>query len=208
MMPRPSRAAAAVKATWVPWSSSGLSRPPRLLPTTSRDASAMRPANSGLSVSIPVSMIPIVTPVPKLPAAQAVMASCCEGPLERLYSAVRNDDVGEGLGVGVGVGVGLGDGAGIGLTPPLPPLPLHAVASAKVSIAEPKGHDFRTVSRLNMYSKSALRSHQWLGLSNRRIVTAPSLTGNFFASGSRASLPIIGWRYRRQQDQVYFAELP
>ena len=62
MIPVASRAAAATIATLVPWSSSPST--PRL-PATSREAVTIRPANSGLSLSIPVSMIAIVTPWPE-----------------------------------------------------------------------------------------------------------------------------------------------
>jgi hypothetical protein len=50
----------------------------------------MRPANSGFVVSMPESTMPMVTPCPLAPAAHAVIAPCCDGPVERLYSAVWN----------------------------------------------------------------------------------------------------------------------
>jgi hypothetical protein len=84
---------------------------------------------------MPLSTMPIVTPAPLAPLAHAVMAPCCDGPVERLYSLVVKALVGVGVivgvgltvGVGVGVGVGLGAGAGVEIVPPPPP---HAATSA------------------------------------------------------------------------------
>jgi 2,3,4,5-tetrahydropyridine-2-carboxylate N-succinyltransferase len=88
---------------------------------------------------MPLSMTPIVTPAPFAPLDQAVTAPCCEGPVERLYSLVRNELVGVGVGVTVGVGVGVtvgaGAGAGVEIVPAPPPPPQAATNAAGLSAA-------------------------------------------------------------------------
>ena len=91
------------------------------MPATSAEAAEMRPANSGLVGSIPVSTIASVTPLPVAPAVHAGITRWNEGPSDIRNSAVSNDDVGVGVGVGLGagdgdgLGVGTGDGAGVGV---------------------------------------------------------------------------------------------
>ena len=91
----------------------------------------MRPVNSGLASSIPLSTTAMVTPWPVWPASQAVAALCCPGPSDRRNSLVSNRagtgricgavpgpraaaGVGVGLGAGAGAGAGVGVGAGAG----------------------------------------------------------------------------------------------
>ena len=112
MIPLLLRAAAATSAILVPWSSSPII--PRF-PATSAEPGEIRPANSGLAVSIPESTIPIVIPAPVAPACHAGIARWNEGPSERAYSVVWKPETGGGVGVGVGVGVGAGVGAGVGV---------------------------------------------------------------------------------------------
>ena len=61
---RLSLAAASTRVTAEPWPSSS---PSARLPATSRDSAAMRPANSWLPGSMPVSITPTVTPLPVVP---------------------------------------------------------------------------------------------------------------------------------------------
>src|SRR5690349_11326619 len=118
-------------------------RPP---PATSREAARMRPANSGLSASMPVSTMAMVCPTPVCPACQAVIAPCWPGPSDRRYSAVSKfvggGGVGVGVGTGAGVGTGVGAGGGVEIGPPPPPPPQPA--SSKVNAqAAPASHGER-----------------------------------------------------------------
>ena len=98
----------------------------------------MRPENSGLLVSIPESITPIVTPDPLAPAAHAAIAPCCEGPVEVVYSVVWKLAAGVGVSpamgvevaVVVGVGVAVGVELGVELTLPPPPPPQAASAAS------------------------------------------------------------------------------
>ena len=64
-VPAPLERPAAVKATAVPWPLSSWMVVP---PPTFCDAAEMRPENSALVASMPLSMTPIVTPAPVAPA--------------------------------------------------------------------------------------------------------------------------------------------
>jgi len=130
------RAAAATRATLVPWSSSAwMERPPVV---TSREAGRMRPANSGFVPSMPLSTIAMVWPAPVLPACQAIAAPCCCGPLERRYSAVSKVPPGAGAGVGVGETLGAGAGAGVEVIgPPDPPQLPSVSASNAIELPAP-----------------------------------------------------------------------
>src|SRR5690606_8501765 len=124
----------------------------------SRERGERRPANSGLSSSMPVSRMAIVTPCPVWPRFQAVAALCSSGPSDRRNSAVLKAGdtdarggipvvgvgVGVGLGAGVGVGAGAGGGAGGGET--LPPPPPQATTSRSGSHAQHRKRRF-TVRR-------------------------------------------------------------
>ena len=109
----------------------------------------MRPANSGLLGSTPVSTIARVTPRPVAPACQAGITRWNAGPSDMRNSAVSKDVVGVGVGVGVGagdgdgVGVGPGEGVGLGVgtgagdeiggvRPPPPPHPASSATAAHI----------------------------------------------------------------------------
>jgi hypothetical protein len=120
----------------------------------SRDSGEMRPANSGLFTSTPVSTTAMVTPCPVRPSFQATAALCSSGPSERRNSAVLNafgtgtvggmpvvaaagagEAIGAGAGVGAGAMGGAMGGAGALIGPPLLPPPPHAARSPSDSAA-------------------------------------------------------------------------
>ncbi len=89
----------------------------------------MRPANSLPDVSMPVSRIAIVTPLPVTPRSYAYAAFADITDPEALYSAVSADDTWVGAGVGAGDGTGVGT-EGVGALPDeLTPPPPHAPSS-------------------------------------------------------------------------------